>query len=140
VLTVTGGVSPYSYLWSNQAVSKNISGLVAGNYTVNVTDANGCITSGVFTVTAPLGILNTNGDAIYVQLYPNPTSQIATIEVKGAKISSMKVISMTGALISESAPNESLVQVDASALSAGVYFVQMVIDGNLVTKRMTVNR
>ncbi|MCX6267400.1 MAG: T9SS type A sorting domain-containing protein [Bacteroidetes bacterium] len=41
-ISVTGGTPPYTYLWNNGAASQNISGLDAGNYTVTVTDANGC--------------------------------------------------------------------------------------------------
>lgn len=41
-LSVTGGTSPYSYFWSNGAISQQISGLTEGKYTVTVTDAGGC--------------------------------------------------------------------------------------------------
>ncbi|MFN0216358.1 MAG: SdrD B-like domain-containing protein, partial [Saprospiraceae bacterium] len=37
-----GGTPPYAYLWSNGANTPGITGLVAGIYTVTVTDANGC--------------------------------------------------------------------------------------------------
>lgn len=39
----TGGVSGYTYLWSNDATTQSISGLAPGAYTVSVTDANGCL-------------------------------------------------------------------------------------------------
>jgi gliding motility-associated-like protein len=40
-ITVTGGTQPYQYLWSNGAVTPSIT-VGAGNYSVQVTDANGC--------------------------------------------------------------------------------------------------
>jgi hypothetical protein len=39
---LTGGAAPYTYLWSNGASTPNITGLVQGNYSVVVTDAQGC--------------------------------------------------------------------------------------------------
>jgi uncharacterized protein (DUF2141 family) len=41
-LTVLGGTMSYSYLWTNGAISQDISGLAGGTYTVTVTDSNGC--------------------------------------------------------------------------------------------------
>ena len=39
---VNGGISPYSYLWSNSQITNPATGLVANTYTVTVTDANLC--------------------------------------------------------------------------------------------------
>ncbi len=50
-LTVSGGVTPYTYLWSNNATTQDLSNIVAGIYTVTVTDANGCSKTTTATVT-----------------------------------------------------------------------------------------
>jgi|GEM_PF-6272404 hypothetical protein len=48
-----GGTGPYSYAWSNGAITATQSGLPPGPYTVTVTDANGCTAKGSITITQP---------------------------------------------------------------------------------------
>lgn len=48
---VSGGQNPYTYLWSNLQGSQNIDSLCPGNYTVTVTDFNGCTITSTTTVT-----------------------------------------------------------------------------------------
>lgn len=55
-MTTTGGVAPYEYSINggvNWQSNNNITGLAAGNYSVNVRDAEGCQTTGTFTVSEP---------------------------------------------------------------------------------------
>ena len=51
--TPSGGITPYSFSWSNLATTQNISGLAAGSYTVIVTDVLGCAGSNSTTVNEP---------------------------------------------------------------------------------------
>ena len=51
--TVTGGVGPYQYQWSNQGQGAAISQLPAGNYQLSVTDANGCFQLGSINISQP---------------------------------------------------------------------------------------
>ena len=55
-VNVTGGnpsSNGYTYLWSNNEISEDISNLSAGSYTVTVTDSLFCESSKTFTVTQP---------------------------------------------------------------------------------------
>ena len=52
-LTVTGGTAPYTFLWSNSAITEDLNNLVPGSYTVKVTDANGCFINSTAQVTEP---------------------------------------------------------------------------------------
>ncbi|ELR71019.1 internalin, putative [Fulvivirga imtechensis AK7] len=49
-LSVTGGAAPYVFAWSNGATSEDVSGLAIGDYTVEITDSNGCSTSHTYSV------------------------------------------------------------------------------------------
>ncbi|MBL4657506.1 MAG: gliding motility-associated C-terminal domain-containing protein, partial [Flavobacteriales bacterium] len=41
-VSVTGGTSPYTYLWSNGATTAFVTNVLAGTFIVTVTDVNGC--------------------------------------------------------------------------------------------------
>jgi hypothetical protein len=52
-LTVTGGTMPYSYVWSNDSTTKDIGSLPANDFSVSITDNNGCSFSDTVTVEEP---------------------------------------------------------------------------------------
>ncbi len=50
-ITVSGGISPYTYLWSNGSTENPlIDALLPGIYTVTITDNNNCIIDTAFTI------------------------------------------------------------------------------------------
>jgi Zn-dependent metalloprotease/subtilisin-like proprotein convertase family protein len=54
-LTVSGGTTPYAYLWSNGSTGSSITALPAGVYAYTVTDAKGCSMNGTATVSQGAG-------------------------------------------------------------------------------------
>lgn len=44
-LTVSGGFAPYQYSWSTGDTTEDLTALAPGNYTVTITDMNGCSTT-----------------------------------------------------------------------------------------------
>ncbi len=73
MVNVTGGTPPYTYLWSNGATTQSMAGLTVGNYTVTVTDANGCIDQVSFPVgVGSTGFYSLTGE-VYLDLNQNGT-------------------------------------------------------------------
>ncbi len=59
-ITVDGGNAPYDFLWSNGADPQNLSMLCKGNYTVTITDVNGCmlISPPIEVLPTPMSVVN----------------------------------------------------------------------------------
>ncbi|MFP4662792.1 MAG: choice-of-anchor L domain-containing protein [Bacteroidales bacterium] len=53
----SGGTPPYEYNWSNSASTYQLDNINAGEYTVTITDANGCTVSETFTISEPSQLL-----------------------------------------------------------------------------------
>jgi gliding motility-associated-like protein len=59
-LSVIGGMGNYSYQWNNGGTIQDLQNLVPGNYTVLVTDQNGCSATNSTTITEPTTAINVN--------------------------------------------------------------------------------
>lgn len=55
--TVVGGSTPYTFSWSNAAITEDLSSLIAGTYTIIVTDDHNCTVQDQMTLTEPLDSL-----------------------------------------------------------------------------------
>ena len=63
-----GGDGNYSYQWTGGPATANYTGLVAGNYTVLVTDGNGCQSGAFVTITEPSEIVGSvSGNTLLCQ-------------------------------------------------------------------------
>ncbi len=81
VVTPTNGVAPYTYLWSNGSNNDTISNLVAGTYSVTITDSYNCPGDSAITIIepTPLGVALSSSDlACY-----GDNSGVATVTMSG---------------------------------------------------------
>ncbi|MEO8587785.1 MAG: gliding motility-associated C-terminal domain-containing protein [Flavobacteriales bacterium] len=62
-VTVTGGVGPFGFVWTPAPAvgqgTDTVTGLCAGNYSLTITDANGCDTTVTFTISEPPPLIAT---------------------------------------------------------------------------------
>lgn len=57
-LTVTGGIPPYQFNWSNGEISEDIENLSAGLYQVDVKDSNECVATLIITIESEVTAIN----------------------------------------------------------------------------------
>ena len=50
-ISVSGGSSPYTFLWSNSETTEDIANLPEGTYEIQVTDSQNCTAIGIYTIT-----------------------------------------------------------------------------------------
>lgn len=68
-LTVSGGTAPYQYLWSDGITTQDRTNLLAGNYTVTVTDNKFCQSSKTIAIQQPNAALNLSVSAIDISCF-----------------------------------------------------------------------
>ncbi len=73
-LTVSGGVAPYSFLWSNNETTEDLFNIAPGNYSVEVKGANGCDLS--------LNFIVPNNDIVF-SVNGTPTANTACTQPNG---------------------------------------------------------
>ena len=67
-VAVTGGTSPYNYLWSTGDTDPSISNLIAGSYTVTVTDDASATATCSYDVTEPSALnISCSGTNVSIQ-------------------------------------------------------------------------
>ncbi len=146
---VQGGVQPYNFEWKDAngnviGNTEDITGIAAGSYSLEVTDANGCISLHVFTVQSVSSITQRQLEK-YINIFPNPTTGFVTIAFDeiDALEANISLFDMTGKMVANhfnaNVANGSF-QMDVTTHAAGMYLVKIMIDNQVVTKRLVVQK
>jgi len=110
-MTVSGGVTDYTYSWSNGDSIQDLTNLTAGTYRLTVTDHNGCTKNTSVTVHQPTDLVLTIDSVDSVRCFGQSNGAVYT--------------SVTGGIANYAYKwsNGDSVHQDISALTAGVYTV-----------------
>jgi hypothetical protein len=126
-VNVTGGNSPFTYLWNTGETTSSITPINNGTFYVDLLDANNC--SGSDTTTVNFVGLESNIDS-QIQVFPNPSFENITI-TSNIQINSptvMNIFNLTGKLIWSNnieMKNGFSENIHISSLSAGVYLIEI---------------
>ena len=130
-MTVTGGIQPYMFQWSNSATTQNLSNLSSGWYYVTITDNNQCSKYDSIYVGLTTDIAEWEHAENKIKLFPNPASSFVNIVFENLifKEGILSVYDVTGTLmrnVNLSASQKIIFE--KGNLSPGVYFLKFTFD------------
>lgn len=131
--TSTGGTAPYIYLWSDGQTTAIATGLSIGTYTCDITDATGCTYSSSVTI-AQGGTTDVEEVQKIFLLYPNPVKDLLTIN---GIYKSIQIYDIFGKIVLNTDYQKTI---NTTALSNGVYFVNINSENTITVKKITVNK
>ena len=119
-----------------------------GNYTVTVTDANGCTmieTTEVDSIVIITNVFDVISNVKLLELYPNPLSNYLNInlEINESKPISIDIVNNLGQVVyqkEEIITSNYVQKVDLTHLDSGVYYVRFRIDGSMFSRKIVVLR
>jgi len=98
MVTVTGGLSPYTYHWNaDNSTSDTIANVNPGVYTVTVVDGNHCTATATATVYVTGIVTLSNSNTVTV--YPNPASDVLNMVWSQKSNADVSVIDLNGNVI-----------------------------------------
>ena len=144
--TISGGTEPYtSIVWDNGMTGASISGLGAGTYVVTATDANGCTETASVVIDDIITGIEQVDFVTNLKVFPNPTIGNITIdlELSEAKDVNVVIYDMAGQLIKDFGYEytaKTQIRTDLSIFPSGVYLVRIVLDDQVITKRLILSK
>jgi hypothetical protein len=138
----SGGIAPYTLLWSNGSTENTLINLAPSTYGLTVTDANGCTFTTSTTILAGTTSSTSEITAAQILLYPNPSNGLIEIATKDIflendqiKISDTYGNSKSFEVISTS---EDKLKLDIRDLAPGMYIMTIGIGTEKVNKRIVI--
>ncbi|MCB0535077.1 MAG: T9SS type A sorting domain-containing protein [Lewinellaceae bacterium] len=148
-LDISGGNQPLTFIWTNAegviiSDSKDLEGLVAGIYFVEIVDASGCKLTDVEGIV----VGNTSGTnepawLSGVSIRPNPTSGVAQIFFANMPDVSFEisVVDITGRVLStQNVDRQYVVRLDCADLPDGVYLVRFHSGSEFGVRKLMIGR
>ena len=132
-ITVSGGTSPYTFLWNDTSTDEDIDSISNETYTVIVTDDNSCSET-YAGIVVPITSINEISNNDVINIYPNPTK--GELYITNAENSTIYVYNIIGEVLYSIDNAATVNTIDISSFAEGAYIVKVVSDKYVITKKI----
>ena len=128
-VTVSGGQSPYTFIWNTSPNQYNISAtnLYPATYQVVVSDNNGCSITDSIAIHFRSGVSEINISSL-ITIYPNPATDKINIQVSSflsKSNSTVTIYNITGQVVKREALKHNQQQINVADLNNGIYTIEV---------------
>jgi hypothetical protein len=137
ILSVSGTYTSYQWYLNgtaiNGATNATHTATQTGDYTVEVTDANGCTsTSSIVNVIVGINDVFINNS---ISIFPSPTTGILNVQMSDAEGVTIAILSLDGKLVATKPATSLTTVIDVTSVASGIYLVQVTKDGQSIYKK-----
>jgi gingipain R len=133
---VSGGLEPYTYLWSTSDSGNTAENLAAGSYSLVVSDAAGCFTSVPVVIDFADAIADKD---VALMVYPNPASTSIFVEMHNMQANKIELINAIGQAVMQINVQSDIEKIDVSDLTSGIYFIRISSAENTSIRKIQIN-
>lgn len=148
-VSVSGGGGQFEYKWFRNNVLlvtglEDLNNIPAGNYKLEVTDANGCTVTFTYNLTETVGTHNP-GEAFVAEVFPNPShgSAVLSVAFPHPRTLRLSLSDASGRILHDWTVKhvaEQHIPLDLHDLPAGTYRLRIMTDTDVVTRSVVVGK
>lgn len=138
---VSGGTAGFSFSWNNGDSTSFIDSLTAGNYTVTVTDTNGCVATATVSISNVTGI-SQSADPTVASVQQDAIQQMLHIQLFKDQQHKLELLNQLGQIIyrKELSAGEKQAQISLDMCSPGIYFIRISNSSSGFLQRFPIDR
>ncbi len=144
-ITPSGGQTPYTYLWSTGSTEEDLMGLPAGNYTLTITDGQGCTAEFVYEVGFTTSTGSIGKISMTMDITPNLVNRggLVNVHITSPEMQNveLKVVDNNGRIVKSTDLNL-MIGNNTESFEApnegGMYYIQISYEGGLEVIKFSV--
>jgi hypothetical protein len=129
-----------SYLWNTNDTTQSIVVTQTGDYTVEVSNNDGCM--GYDSITVRFWNETTSTQVLHsaekIKIYPNPASTVINILSEEKEMKTIRIYDAAGKIIWMQESHAKSMQINSEGWAAGIYTIEIVMPENTVNFRQAI--